>query len=142
MFPSHDTLDELEKVLEDLDIKVKDSFALNFNNKTISLDMPINEGEESSLYEVIENKVIESPDEKFIKESLYTDIEKVLKSMRDNRQRIIICMYYGLIGYQQMTLEEIGDYCGLTRERVRQIKEIGIKQLRLRKNSKILKEHF
>ena len=136
------TLDELEKVLEDLDIKVKDSFALNFNNKTISLDMPINEGEESSLYEVIENKVIESPDEKFIKESLYTDIEKVLKSMRDNRQRIIICMYYGLIGYQQMTLEEIGDYCGLTRERVRQIKEIGIKQLRLRKNSKILKEHF
>jgi len=136
------TLDELEKVLEGLDIKVKDSYALNFNNKTISLDMPINEGEESSLYEVVENKVAESPDEKFIKESMYTDIEKVLKSMRDNRQRIIICMYYGLIGYQQMTLEEIGDYCGLTRERVRQIKEIGIKQLRLRKNSKILKEHF
>lgn len=136
------TLEELEKILEDLDIKVKESFILNYNNKTVSLDTPINDNEDSFLYEIIENKVTESPDEKFITDSLYSDIEKVLKQMPNHRQRIIVCMYYGLIGYQQMTLEEIGDYCGLTRERVRQIKEIGIKYLRLRKNSKILKEHF
>lgn len=136
------TLEELEKVLEDLDIKVKESFILNYNNKTVSLDTPINDNEDSFLYEIIENKVTESPDEKFITDSLYSDIEKVLKQMPNHRQRIIVSMYYGLIGYQQMTLEEIGDYCGLTRERVRQIKEIGIKYLRLRKNSKILKEHF
>ena len=136
------TIEELDNVLKDLDIKVRENYILSNSNKTISLDLPINDKEDTSLYEVIENKVSESPDEVFIKESFYSDIEKVLKRMPNNRQRIIICMYYGLIGYQPMTLEEIGEYCGLTRERVRQIKEIGIKYLRLRKNSKILKEHF
>ena len=136
------TIEELDNVLKDLDIKVRENYILSNSNKTISLDLPINDKEDISLYEVIENKVSESPDEVFIKESFYSDIEKVLKRMPNNRQRIIICMYYGLIGYQPMTLEEIGEYCGLTRERVRQIKEIGIKYLRLRKNSKILKEHF
>ncbi len=138
------TLEEIElSLLElDIDIKVKESYALNYNNKTTSLDNPISETEDSSLYEIIENKQADLPDDKFMKDAIYTDIEKVLKRMPNNRQRIIVCMYYGLLGYQQMTLEEIGDYCGLTRERVRQIKEIGIKYLRLRKNSKILKEHF
>lgn len=136
------TLEELEKVLEDFDIKVKESFILHNNIKTSSLDSPISDIEDSSMYDLIENKMADLPDEKFVKESLFSDIEKVLKKMPNTRQRIIVCMYYGLIGYQQMTLEEIGDYCNLTRERVRQIKEIGIKYLRLRKNSKILKEHF
>ncbi len=143
-FEREPTLEEIEIALHnlDIDIKVKESFALNYNNKTTSLDTPISENEDSSLYDIIENKSADLPDDKFNKNAIFLDVEKVLKRMPNNRQRIIICMYYGLLGYQQMTLEEIGDYCGLTRERVRQIKEIGIKYLRLRKNSKLLKEHF
>lgn len=135
------TLEEIEKALEGLDIKVKESFILNSHNKVSSLDMPMKDSEDS-LYDIVENLNTKLPDEDFIKESMLIDIEKVLRKMPNARQRIIICMYYGLMGYQQMTLEEIGDYCGLTRERVRQIKEMGIKYLRIRKNSKALKEHI
>jgi len=135
------TLEEIEKALEGLDIKVKESFILNSHNRVSSLDMPMKDSEDS-LYDIVENLNTKLPDEDFIKESMLIDIEKVLRKMPNARQRIIICMYYGLMGYQQMTLEEIGDYCGLTRERVRQIKEMGIKYLRIRKNSKALKEHI
>jgi len=135
------TLEEIEKALEGLDIKVKESFILNSHNRVSSLDMPMKDSEDS-LYDIVENLNTKLPDEDLIKESMLIDIEKVLRKMPNARQRIIICMYYGLMGYQQMTLEEIGDYCGLTRERVRQIKEMGIKYLRIRKNSKALKEHI
>ena len=51
-------------------------------------------------------------------------------------------MYYGILGYQTMTLEEIGDYLDLTRERVRQIKDMTIRILKSNKNSKILRQHI
>ena len=54
----------------------------------------------------------------------------------------MICMYYGLFEYPKMTLEEIGEYYELTRERVRQIKDSAIKILRHRSRSKILQQHL
>ena len=51
-------------------------------------------------------------------------------------------MYFGILGYQSMTLEEIGDYFDLTRERVRQIKDNSIRILKCRSNSIQLKQYF
>ncbi len=133
------TIDELSQALDGLDIKIKDSLLLNI--KMTSLDSPVKEGEDLFLYDVIENKNAERPDDGFIQESLLSDIEKVLKRL-NNRQRTILSMYYGIMGFQQMTLEEIGEYFSLTRERVRQIRDFGIRMLKNRNNSKILKQHI
>lgn len=133
------TMEELSQALDGLDIKIKDSLLLNV--KMTSLDSPVKEGEDLFLYDIIENKNAERPDDGFIQESLLSDIEKVLKRL-NNRQRTILCMYYGIMGFQQMTLEEIGEYFSLTRERVRQIRDFGIRMLKNRNNSKILKQHI
>lgn len=133
---------ELEQALDGLDIKVKDSLLYHSPaNRITSLDAPVKENEDLFLYEIIENKDSVSPDNNFSKESLLLDLEKVLNQLTI-RQRTIICMYYGLMGFQTMTLEEIGEYCGLTRERVRQIKETAIRLLKNRRNSVILKQHI
>ena len=74
-------------------------------------------------------------------ESLHEDLSSVLKTVSP-RQRDVVCMYYGIMGYPKMTLEEVGEYFELTRERVRQIKDATIKVLRHRSRSKILKQHL
>ncbi len=133
------TLEELEKALEEFDIKVKDSYS--YTTRMTSLDAPVINGEDMFLYDIIENHNSEKPDVNFIHESLLSDIEKVMKQL-NNRQRTIMCMYYGIMGFQQMTLEEIGEYFSLTRERVRQIKDMAIRILKNHKNSKVLKQHI
>lgn len=133
------TIDELTTILEELDIKVKDSVMLNA--KMTSLDAPVKDGEDLFLYDIIPNEDSTSPDQSFVKESLVSDLEKVLKKL-NTRERTILCMYYGIIGFQAMTLEEIGDYFELTRERVRQIRDLAIRKLKNRANSHILKQHI
>lgn len=133
------TIDELEHVLEEMDIKLKNS--TEYNYKITSLDAPVTEGEDLFLYEIIENKDGPQPDDSFKNESLSKDIEKVLDRL-NSRQKTIVSMYYGLLGHQPMTLEEIGEYFDLTRERVRQIKDMAIRVLKNRSNSKVLKQHI
>lgn len=136
------TQEELEQAFQGLDIKVKDSLLYHAPaNKISSLDAPVIDNEDLFLHDILENHESTPPDASLSKESLVLDLEKVLSQLNE-RQRTIICMYYGLMGYQQMTLEEIGEYCSLTRERVRQIKEASIRFLKNRRNSKILKEHI
>lgn len=132
------TLEELANVFEGLDIKGKDAQILNV--KVTSLDAPVKDGEDMFLYDIIINEDSLSPDNAFVKESLLTDLEKVLKRL-NSRHRTILCMYYGIMGYQAMTLEEIGEYFELTRERVRQIRDTSIRLLKSRMNSSILKQH-
>lgn len=132
------TMEELSIVLDELDIKIKDSMLLNI--KVSSLDAPVKDGEDMFLYDILTNDESISPDHSFVKESLITDLEKVLKKL-SHRERTILSMYYGILGFQAMTLEEIGEYFSLTRERVRQIRDIGIRRLKNRTNSNILKQH-
>ncbi len=133
------TLEELANVLEGLDIKGKDAQIVNI--KVTSLDAPVKDGEDMFLYDIIVNENSLSPDNAFVQESLISDLEKVLKGL-GSRHRTILCMYYGIMGFQPMTLEEIGEYFELTRERVRQIKDLAIRLLKNRINSKILKQHI
>ncbi len=134
------TEQELAQVLEETDIKIRETMLSN-TGKVASLDSPVTDGEDMTLSDCLINKEISSPDEILIKESFCDDLEKILKNLQP-RQRVIVCMYYGILGYQTMTLEEIGDYLGLTRERVRQIKDMTIRVLKCNKNSKVLRQHI
>jgi RNA polymerase primary sigma factor len=134
------TEQELAQVLEETDIKIRETMLSN-TGKVASLDSPVTDGEDMTLSDCIINKEISSPDERLIKESFCDDLEKILKNLQP-RQRVIVCMYYGILGYQTMTLEEIGDYLSLTRERVRQIKDMTIRVLKCNKNSKVLRQHI
>lgn len=135
------TEQELAQVLEENEIKVRDTMLSN-TGRVASLDSPISsDSDDVFLSDCIANKETKSPDEFLIKESFSKDLEKILKNLQP-RQRVIVCMYYGILGYQTMTLEEIGDYLDLTRERVRQIKDMTIRILKSNKNSKILRQHI
>ena len=73
-------------------------------------------------------------------ESLATDIDRALSTF-STREKEILQRFYG-IGTREMTLEEIGDEYGLTRERVRQIKEKALRGLRKSSRSEILKPYL
>lgn len=130
--------DELSEVLEIPKEKIIDS--LRVSGRHISVDAPFVEGEDNSLIDVLENKDSPIADGKLINESLCKEIDRALSTLTD-RERDIVKYFFG-IGNQEMTLEEIGDKFGLTRERVRQIKEKAIRRLRHTSRSKLLKQYL
>ena len=106
----------------------------------ISVDAPFVEGEDNSLLDVLVNDDSPMADRSLVNESLAREIDRALSTLTD-REKEIIQMFFG-IGQQEMTLEEIGDKFGLTRERVRQIKEKAIRRLRQSNRSKLLKSYL
>ena len=95
---------------------------------TINYDKPINE-EGDTLINVLENSNADNPEEAFKDEvNLKTELTKLMSTL-DDREQMIIRDYHGLSG-TPMTLQEIGDELGLTKERVRQIKEKSLRKLR------------
>ena len=117
--------------------KVSDT--LKVSGRHISVDAPFSEGEDNSLLDVLTNDEGVTADQMLNQESLAKEIDRALKQLYE-REREIIKMFFG-IGYPEMTLEEIGEKFGLTRERVRQIKEKAIKRLKGQK-SKLLKSYL
>jgi len=127
-----------EELADTLDLpaeKVADT--LRVSGRHISVDAPFVEGEDNSLLDVLVNDDSPIADRSLINESLVTEIERALSTLTE-RERDIIRLFFG-IGCQDMTLEEIGEQFGLTRERVRQIKEKAIRRLRHTSRSKLLK---
>ena len=117
----------------------KVSDALKVSGRHVSVDAPFAEGEDNSLLDVLTNEDSPLADQSLNQESLSREIDRSLKQLHE-REREILKMFFG-IGYPEMTLEEIGDKFGLTRERVRQIKEKAIKRLKGNK-SKLLKSYL
>ena len=126
--------DEIADSLELTKDKVVD--ALRVSGRHVSVDAPFIQGEENSLLDVLENDDTPDTDNILINESLISEIERALTTLTE-RERGILKLFFG-IGIPEMTLEEIGDYFGLTRERVRQIKEKAIRRLRHSSRSKLL----
>jgi beta-glucosidase-like glycosyl hydrolase len=104
------------------------------------VDAPFVEGEDNSLLDVLVNDDAPIADRALMNESLAKEIDRALATLTE-RECEIIKMFFG-IGSQEMTLEEIGDKFGLTRERVRQIKEKAIRRLRQGTRSKLLKSYL
>ncbi|MDD2995908.1 MAG: RNA polymerase sigma factor RpoD/SigA [Paludibacter sp.] len=128
-----------EELAEQLDIPVdKIADTMKVSGRHISVDAPFVEGEDNSLLDVMVNDDSPNADRALINESLSKEIERVLAHTLSDRERDIVKKFFG-IGVPEMTLEEIGDEFGLTRERVRQIKEKAIRKLRPTSKSKLLK---
>ncbi len=128
-----------EELAEVLDIPVdKIADTMKVSGRHISVDAPFVEGEDNSLLDVMINDDSPNADRALINESLSKEIERVLIFTLSDRERDIVKKFFGL-GIPEMTLEEIGDEFGLTRERVRQIKEKAIRKLRPTAKSKLLK---
>ncbi|EID34250.1 MAG: sigma-70 family RNA polymerase sigma factor [Prevotella sp.] len=131
----------IDEIAQDTDIpeeKIIEAFKVNTHH--ISVDAPFHDDDESSLLDVIPNDAIPSTDKSLVEESLRAEIGRVLDILED-REKKVIEAYFG-INQREMTLEEIGSKYGLTRERVRQIKEKAIRRLRQQTNSKILKAYL
>ena len=120
-------------------IQVK--LAMKNFGKHLSMDAPFEEGESSSLYNVIESKDSMSPDAKMIKDSLTTDIDQALKMLPD-RESEVVRLYYGLGERSPKSLSEIGELFDLTRERVRQIREKAVRKLRNKSDNDVLKAYL
>ena len=130
-----------EELAESLDLpaeKVADT--LRVSGRHISVDAPFVEGADNSLLDVLVNDDSPVADRTLINESLSTEVERALSTLTE-RERDIIKLFFG-INTQEMTLEEIGEKFGLTRERVRQIKEKAIRRLRHSSRSKLLKTYL
>ena len=113
---------------------------LKVQGRHISVDAPFVEGEDNSLLDVLVNDDSPMADKTLVNESLSKEIDRALDTLTP-REKDIIRMFFG-IGCHEMTLEEIGQTFGLTRERVRQIKEKAIRRLRQNSRSRLLKSYL
>jgi RNA polymerase primary sigma factor len=130
--------EELADTLELTPDKISDT--LRVSGRHVSVDAPFVDGEDNSLLDVLVNDDSPNADRILIQESLSREINRALATLTE-READIIKLFFG-IGCQEMTLEEIGERFGLTRERVRQIKEKAIRRLRHTSKSKLLKTYL
>ena len=138
-FQREPTAAEVAIILETSAEVVED--AMKVSNHHISMDAPLRDEDDNSLYDIMLNDESPSPDNELITNSLRKEIERTLSTLGE-REAEIIKYYFGLNGYRQHTLEEIGDVFGLTRERVRQIKEKSIKKLKNNYRNRLLKAYL
>src|SRR5699024_5665757 len=111
-------------------------------SRHVSVDAPFVEGEDNSLLDVLEDEKTPGTDNAIeYTESLRKEIERSLNTLTD-RQRDVIKFYFGIGVEHPLSLEDIGDRFGLTRERVRQIKDKAINKLRSVSRSKLLKHYL
>jgi len=132
------SVDEISEQIDLPEDKVGE--AMMVSGRQVSMDAPFVDGEDNSLLDVLINDNAPMADRQLVKESLRTEIDSVLQTLTE-RERLIISAFYG-IGQPEMTLEEIGNKYGLTRERVRQIKEKAIRRLRNDTKNGILKGYL
>ena len=114
--------------------------AIKANTKQVSMDAPFKDGEESSLADVLYSEASPSTDAELLKQSLREEMAMAL-SVLNERERNVITAFYG-IGQAEMTMDEIGKKFGLTRERVRQIRERALRRLRQQTQNKMLKAYL
>jgi RNA polymerase primary sigma factor len=131
-----------QELSEHLDLPEQEvSNVLHMNTRHISVDAPFQDGEDHGLLDVMVNEDSPKADRELIVESLRAEINRSLSTLTD-RESEVIKMFYGIDGYREISLEEIGAKFDLTRERVRQIKEKAIKRLKNNTRSKLLKTYL
>ncbi|HBU00638.1 MAG TPA: RNA polymerase subunit sigma, partial [Thermotoga naphthophila] len=106
--------------------------------ETISLESPIGEDEDSSIEDFVADDSIASPKKEAMRMLMREELEKVLKTLSP-REAMVLRMRYGLLDGKPKTLEEVGQYFNVTRERIRQIEVKALRKLRHPSRSKYLK---
>ena len=129
-----------EEIAEMLDIpveKVRES--MRVSGRSVSVDTPFRDGEDGTMLDVMANEDDPGTDSGLNLESLSADIHRALAQLPE-REREVLQALFG-IGTCELSLEEIGDKYGLTRERVRQIKEKALRHIKL-EHSRTLKTYL
>ena len=132
-----------EELAELLELETEEvSATLGIAARHVSMDTPLSEGEDNTLVDVLENPNAEHANTNIEhKESLKQEIERSMKMLTE-RQKEVICYFFGIGVDHPMSLEDIGDKFNLTRERVRQIKDKAITKLRTNSRSKALRGYL
>jgi RNA polymerase primary sigma factor len=132
-----------EELAELLGMDIEEvSATLSISSRHISVDTPLAEGEDNTLLDVLENPNAEKTDSELDhKESLKVEIDRSLKTLTE-RQKEVICFFFGIGVDHPMSLEDIGEKFNLTRERVRQIKDKAITKLRTATRCKLLRTYL
>lgn len=137
-FEREPSIDEIAKVMEVSPEEVN-SIMMNAE-RSVSMDAPVGQEEDYTIgdFLVVDNI---TPEKQLISESLSMEINRLL-SVLTEREASILMYYYGLNGTHAYTLDEISEKIGLTRERVRQLKEKALKRLKHTTKNKILKYYL
>ncbi|MFN8316733.1 MAG: RNA polymerase sigma factor RpoD/SigA [Chitinophagales bacterium] len=113
---------------------------LNSILKTVSTDVSFGHENEQTLADIIADFAYNEPDNLLIKQNMEKSIAQIIDELPEREKDILVC-YFGLNGDDPMTLEEIGEKYGLTRERVRQIKERTLERLKSKGLTRSLKDY-
>jgi RNA polymerase primary sigma factor len=139
-FEREPSAEELADLLK-LDIDEVTS-TLSINARHVSMDTPLSEGEDGTLIDLMENpNAVRTERNIEHDESLKVEIERSLKALTE-RQKEVICYFFGIGIDHPMSLEDIGDHFSLTRERVRQIKDKAITKLKTTNRTLILRSYL
>ena len=131
-----------DELAHQLDMKITEiNDAQRIARRHHSLDTPFSDDEKNSLLDVISDRNVDDPDKELHMSSLEKEVRNSLDSLKD-REQDVIKMYFGIDREYALTLNEIGEEFGLTRERVRQIKEKAIRRLRHKSRSKKLRSYL
>jgi len=139
---THERAPSAEEIAHNLDLSVSNvKQSMKISGRHVSMDSPLKDGETSTLYDVVKSEESPKPDADLMRNSLTIEINRALDTLSE-KEAVVLRHYYGIDKKQPMSLQEIGDSFGLTRERVRQIKEKGIRRLRHTSKSKVLKTYL
>ena len=131
-----------EEIAQELDLSINEvTQSLKNSGRHLSMDAPLKDGETFSLYDVVSSGASPKPDRELMSESLNLEVSRALETLTQ-KESDIIKLNFGLGNQPPMSLEEIGIIFDITRERVRQIREKGIRRLRHKSRSKILKTYL
>jgi len=138
---SHQRPPSPEEIAEELDLTILEvTQSMKNSGRHLSMDAPIKDGEDFNLYD-LRAEESPNPDNGLMSDSLKIEINRALDTLSD-RERAVLKLFYGLNNAKPLSLIEIGVAFDLTRERVRQIKENGIRRLRHNSRSKMLKTYL
>ncbi|MFQ3180728.1 MAG: RNA polymerase primary sigma factor [Polaribacter sp.] len=130
---------EIAKQLDMTETSVEQ--ALKNSGRHVSMDAPFREGEDSNLYNVIQSDESPGPDKNLIKQSLTIEIDRALETL-SYKEANVIKMFYGINLPSARSLSEIGEIFDLSRERVRQVKEKAIRNLKSKSRTHLLKSYL
>ncbi len=127
VFEREPSVEEISKHLEmDLD---EVSSTITLANRHVSIDSPLGDDSEGTMIDIMENKEAEAADHETQHESMHYEIERALGSLTEKQQKVLRYLY-GIGMDRPMGMEDIGVECNLTRERVRQIRDMALAKLR------------
>ena len=130
------------EIAEELDMDNEEINHLrNITQDFVSLDSTLGDSEDTTILDMIVDPKADSPDEQVFEESLINSLNEVLDTLTDSEKEIL-CMRYGLNGYEPMSLQQIGDKFNLSKERIRQIEKKAIRRLRHPSRSTKLKSYM